>query len=119
MNKKNLYLNKMPKKKSIMRKIGDFQKNVGRTTRPVTNAANKIAAVFVGFFGLVCIGAGIGLGQIPFICIGLFIIMIAFCMSYMTSIWTKQVKKNRTAAQIEGTMFEARMARNVYDILTK
>ena len=51
----------MPKKKSIIRQIGDFQKNVGRTTRPVTNAANKIAAVFVGFFGLVCIGAGIGL----------------------------------------------------------
>ena len=40
-------------------------------------------------------------------------------MSYMTSIWTKQVKRNRTAAQIEGTMFEARMARNVYDIFTK
>ena len=56
----------MPKKKSIIRQIGDFQKNVGRTTRPVTNAANKIAAVFVGFFGLVCIGAGIGLGPVSY-----------------------------------------------------
>ena len=96
-----------------------FNKNVGQATRPITNIGNKVAAAFLGFFGIVCIVMSIVVREPIMIGFGIFIILLAFIVSYTSSVWTKQVKTNRTAAQIEGTMFEVRMARNAFDILTK
>ena len=107
------------KKKSMLTKIGDFQENVGKATAPVTNIGNKVAAAFMIIFGIIVIIMGISVREMVIIGFGIFIIFLAFIVSYASSVWTKQVQTNRTAAQIEGTMFEARMARNVFDILTK
>ena len=101
-------------KKSMIKQFGDFQSNVGRATAPVTNIGNKFGAIFMGIFGILFIFIGIKSGQIAAAGIGLFIIFLAFFVWISSDKWTKQVKKNRTAAQIQGTMFEVNMIKDIF-----